>query len=202
MMHTPKTTTRIPRAAFGIVCALTWLLTACTTSDGDAGSSSATELRSSNASTTTAGPPTSVDAAAPDDLVPQLPLILTVDGQTFTVTERDGVVQVGPARDETFPATRLDPDNPWVGWALDSIARSSGKKPALLPNLGGSLPNDAFSEILGLPTIWVPHSYPGCQQHAPDEHLPVAIAREGLAMMAGLYWDLGTEAGQALPRRG
>ncbi len=90
MMHTPKTTTRIPRAAFGIVCALTWLLTACTTSDGDAGSSSATELRSSNASTTTAGPPTSVDAAAPDDLVPQLPLILTVDGQTFTVTERDG----------------------------------------------------------------------------------------------------------------
>jgi acetylornithine deacetylase/succinyl-diaminopimelate desuccinylase-like protein len=118
--------------------------------------------------------------------------------------DRQGLfhVQVGPARDETFPATRLDPDNPWVGWALDSIARSSGKKPALLPNLGGSLPNDAFSEILGLPTIWVPHSYPGCQQHAPDEHLPVAIAREGLAMMAGLYWDLGTEAGQALPRRG
>ena len=25
----------------------------------------------------------------------------------------------------------------------------------------------------------------------PNEHLPVAIAREGLAMMAGLYWDLG-----------
>ena len=61
-----------------------------------------------------------------------------------------------------------------------------------LPNLGGSLPNDIFSEILGLRTIWVPHSYPGCSQHAPNEHLPVAIAREGLAMMAGLYWDLGT----------
>jgi hypothetical protein len=37
----------------------------------------------------------------------------------------------------------------------------------------------------------VPHSYPGCSQHAPDEHVPVAIAREGLAIMAGLYWDLG-----------
>jgi hypothetical protein len=24
-----------------------------------------------------------------------------------------------------------------------------------------------------------------------DEHLPVEIAREGLALMAGLYWDLG-----------
>jgi hypothetical protein len=69
----------------------------------------------------------------------------------------------------------------------------------VLPNLGGSLPNDIFSEILELPTVWVPHSYPACSQHAPNEHLPVAIAREGLAMMAGLYWDLG-EAG--VPAKG
>lgn len=110
--------------------------------------------------------------------------------------ERQGLanVQVLAARDETFKATRLDPADPWVGWALASIERTTGKRPALLPNLGGSLPNDAFSEILGLRTIWVPHSYPGCSQHAPDEHLPVAIAREGLAMMAGLYWDLGEAA--------
>ncbi|HEY8566655.1 MAG TPA: M20 family metallopeptidase [Beijerinckiaceae bacterium] len=100
-------------------------------------------------------------------------------------------VQVAPARDEVFPATRLDPDHPWVRWAVASIAASTGKNPAVLPNLGGSLPNDVFSDILGLPTVWVPHSYPGCSQHAPNEHLPVAIAREGLAMMAGLYWDLG-----------
>jgi acetylornithine deacetylase/succinyl-diaminopimelate desuccinylase-like protein len=102
-----------------------------------------------------------------------------------------GYVQVEAAREEVFPATRLDPDNPWVTFAMESIARTTGKAPALLPNLGGSLPNDAFSDILGLPTIWVPHSYPGCSQHAPNEHLPVAIAREGLAMMTGLYWDLG-----------
>lgn len=102
-----------------------------------------------------------------------------------------GMVEVTLARDEIFNATRLDPEDAWVRWAIDSVARSTNKKPALLPNLGGSLPNDIFSEILGLRTIWVPHSYPGCSQHAPDEHLPVAIAREGLAMMAGLYWDLG-----------
>jgi hypothetical protein len=107
-------------------------------------------------------------------------------------------VDVAPAKDEVFPATRLDPDDPWVAFAMRSIEQTTGKKPALLPNLGGSLPNDAFSEILGLPTIWVPHSYPGCSQHAPNEHLPVAIAREGLAMMAGLYWDLG-EGGAGRP---
>ena len=99
-------------------------------------------------------------------------------------------VQLAPAREETFPATRLDPDDPWVTWALASIERTTGKKPALLPNLGGSLPNDAFSDILGLKTIWVPHSYPGCSQHAPNEHVPAALFREALGMMAGLYWDV------------
>lgn len=88
-------------------------------------------------------------------------------------------------------ASRLDPDDPWVGWALGSMQRSTGKTPALLPNLGGSLPNDIFASLLGLPTLWVPHSYPACAQHAPNEHLLAPLAREGLAMMAGLFWDLG-----------
>ena len=100
------------------------------------------------------------------------------------------MVEMALSRDEIMRATRLDPDHPWVRWAAASIARSTNKPPVVLPNLGGSLPNDIFSEILELPTVWVPHSYPACSQHAPNEHLPVAIAREGLAMMAGLYWDL------------
>lgn len=100
-------------------------------------------------------------------------------------------VQIAKSGEETFYATRLDPDHPWVTWTVASIARTTGKKPAILPNLGGSLPNDIFSEILGLPTIWIPHSYPGCSQHAPNEHLPLSLVREGLAVMAGVYWDLG-----------
>jgi acetylornithine deacetylase/succinyl-diaminopimelate desuccinylase-like protein len=95
-------------------------------------------------------------------------------------------------------ATRLSPEHPWVRWAAASIERSTGRKPAILPNLGGTLPNDAFSDILGLPTLWVPHSYPGCSQHAANEHLLASVAREGLQMMAGLFWDLG-EPG-AMPR--
>ena len=88
-------------------------------------------------------------------------------------------------------ATRLSPDHPWVRFAAKSIERTTGKKPAILPNLGGTLPNDAFADLLGLPTIWVPHSYPGCSQHAANEHLLAPVAGEGLQMMAGLFWDLG-----------
>jgi acetylornithine deacetylase/succinyl-diaminopimelate desuccinylase-like protein len=104
-------------------------------------------------------------------------------------------VALAPAREEVFAATRLDPDHPWVGFAKDSLARTTGKNPAVLPNLGGSLPNDIFSEVLGLPTVWVPHSYPSCSQHAPDEHLLPDVAREGLRIMAGLYWDIGETGG-------
>lgn len=99
-----------------------------------------------------------------------------------------------------FEATRLDPDNAWLAFARDSLARTSGRPPAVLPNLGGSLPNDAFADILGLPTIWVPHSYAACSQHAPNEHGLGSILRDGLGLMAGLFWDLG-EAADSLPRR-
>ena len=96
-------------------------------------------------------------------------------------------------------ATRLDPDNAWVRLALQSLASATGVKPALLPNLGGSLPNDVFAEILGLPTVWVPHSYPACNQHAPNEHVLPALMRQGLGMTAALLWAVGDQAA-LLPR--
>jgi acetylornithine deacetylase/succinyl-diaminopimelate desuccinylase-like protein len=88
-------------------------------------------------------------------------------------------------------ATRTPVSDPWVRWASESIARSCGRPPAILPNLAGTLPNDVFSDVLGLPTLWVPHSYPACAQHAPNEHLLAEVAREGLQIMGGLFWDLG-----------
>lgn len=92
-------------------------------------------------------------------------------------------------------ATRLDLHNPWVDWTLASLQASAGQPATLLPNLAGSLPNDIFADQLGLPTLWVPHSYPACAQHAPNEHLLAPVAREGLAVMAGLFWDLGEAQG-------
>ena len=84
-------------------------------------------------------------------------------------------------------------------WRCSRSSSTTGQKPALLPNLGGSLPNDVFADILGLPTVWVPHSYPACSQHAPNEHVLAPVMREGLLMMAGIFWDLGVHAAN-LPR--
>jgi len=101
--------------------------------------------------------------------------------------------------DSTMVATRVDPDHPWVQWAVASVARTTGAPPAVLPNLGGSLPNDVFADVIGMPTVWVPHSYPACAQHGPDEHLLVPVAREGAQIMAGLFWDLGEQGADGPP---
>ena len=119
----------------------------------------------------------------PDEILPALRRHL----------ERHGFagVKVDPAREVVMHATRLDPESPWVQWAVSSIQRTTGQKPAILPNLGGSLPNEVFADILGLPTVWIPHSYAACSQHAPNEHLLAPVARDALRIMAGVFWDLG-----------
>ncbi len=100
-----------------------------------------------------------------------------------------GVVRVKV--DDGGNATRTSGANEWVGRVLASVQQTTGKKPALLPNFGGTLPNDVFVEELGLPTVWLPHSYPGCNQHAPDEHNLRSVLLEGVEMMTGVFWDIG-----------
>ncbi|WP_127900470.1 M20 family metallopeptidase [Solirhodobacter olei] len=125
----------------------------------------------------------------PEDILPALRRHLDAGGF--------GEVEVVPADRGLFHATRLAPDHPWVARVAASVAETTGKRPALLPNLAGSIPNECFSEGLGLPTVWVPHSYPGCSQHAPDEHLLLSSTRESLRMMTGLFWDIGAGQGGA-----
>lgn len=90
-----------------------------------------------------------------------------------------------------YSATRLDPTHPWVGFVQNSMQCSLEQEVIVLPNLGGTIPNHCFADVLELPTVWMPHSYPSCKQHAPDEHLLVSVAEQGIAAAAGLFWDLG-----------
>ncbi|TDN70364.1 M20 family metallopeptidase [Paraburkholderia sp. BL10I2N1] len=117
-----------------------------------------------------------------------------LEGHLRAHLDSHGYTMVEVSVERGAPATRLNPDDPWVTWAIASLERTTGKKTAVLPNLGGTLPNEVFAHTLGLPTIWVPHSYPACSQHAPNEHLLGSVAREGLQIMAGLFWDLGESA--------
>ncbi len=99
-----------------------------------------------------------------------------------------------PANVGDFAATQLDLDSPWAMWVRKSVEETIGEKPALIPATGGSIGNDIFSELIGVPTIWIPHSYGACSQHAPNEHILLSGFRSGMEVMTGLYWDLGDGA--------
>jgi len=116
-----------------------------------------------------------------DDLLPALRRHLDKEG--FPKVE---IKQAGHA---TFPAWRTDPDNPWVDWTLTSIEKTLGYRPNLIPNSSGGLPSAIFANALNVPVIWIPHSYGGCRQHGPDEHLLQSATREALEIMTGIFWD-------------
>lgn len=103
------------------------------------------------------------------------------------------VAVVADEREAGFSASRTEPDHPWAEWVRRSVARSTGAEPAVVPQMGGSICNELFTDLLGIPAIWLPHSYAGCAQHAPDEHVLLPVCESALGLMAGLYWDLGED---------
>lgn len=125
----------------------------------------------------------------------QLRFVVGTDIDDFETTVRthledQGFHGVEVIAEHCMPATRLDPNARVVAAAAESIRATTGLEAAIEPNLGGTIPNDVFAEVLGLPTVWVPHSYPGCNQHAPDEHALTSILEQGAEIMAGMFWDM------------
>lgn len=97
------------------------------------------------------------------------------------------ITQEGPF----FAASQTPVDHPAAALVVDAITEGTGTAPVVLPALGGSLPNDVFRDGLGLPTVWVPHSFPGCSQHAPDEHLPKRLLQDATGVMCVVLGAIG-----------
>lgn len=122
----------------------------------------------------------------PDRIVPALREHLDAAGF--------GTVTIEPPPPENaagFSASRTPLDDPWALWVRSTVERNSGRAPAIIPSTGGSICNDIFTDVIGVPSIWLPHSYTGCSQHAPNEHILMSGYRDGMALMTALYWDLG-----------
>lgn len=102
-----------------------------------------------------------------------------------------GQVEIVPPKTGVAPATRASADDPWVCRVVGSILRTTDKVPHVLPNLAGTIPNAPFAETLALTTVWIPHSYAGCLQHAPNEHNLVSVLQQGAQVMTGLFYDIG-----------
>ncbi|WP_410669546.1 M20 family metallopeptidase [Amycolatopsis sp. cmx-4-68] len=126
-----------------------------------------------------------------------------VDGVASAIREHlaaQGFPMVSVTAEASFRASRTPVGDPWVSWARTALNAVADRPVALLPNFGCGLPNHVFTDVLGLATLWLPHSYPGCRQHAPDEHLLAPVAREGLVLATALFDALGSAPPQVTER--
>jgi acetylornithine deacetylase/succinyl-diaminopimelate desuccinylase-like protein len=74
----------------------------------------------------------------------------------------------------------VDPEVPAIVLAQDAFEHVLGVRPVLVRS-GGSIPVVASLVSRGIPAIVTGFARPTAQMHSPNEHIPAAALREGLA---------------------
>lgn len=111
-------------------------------------------------------------------------------------------VSIARAAEPAASPARSDPNNPWMQAIAQSLQATAGIAPTILPQFSGVTTSDIFSDVLGLPTIWIPHAPPGSGRHGGHDHVLGSLLREGLQVMTGVFWDLGECEVPAARRKG
>jgi acetylornithine deacetylase/succinyl-diaminopimelate desuccinylase-like protein len=82
-------------------------------------------------------------------------------------------------------------DSPFAEPVRRAVARVEGEEPLLLPAMGGSLPEYAFTKTLGVPCFGVPFGNPDEANHAPNENLEVERFHRGIKTGIAILEELG-----------
>ncbi len=82
-------------------------------------------------------------------------------------------------------------DDPFVQLVVDAAADVYDAPMLLVPMIGGSGPNHAFLEHLGVPICTAGVGYPGNNVHAPDEHIRVPDLQRGIRHTARILAAFG-----------
>lgn len=82
-------------------------------------------------------------------------------------------------------------DSPYTELLRQAITTAQGMEPLLVPAMGGSLPNYAFTKTLGIPAFGVPYANADEANHAPNENMEVARFFMGIKTGAAMLSYLG-----------
>ena len=85
-------------------------------------------------------------------------------------------------------------DSPFTPMLHQAITAAQGEEPLLVPAMGGSLPNYAFTKTLGIPAFGIPYANADEANHAPNENMEVARFFMGIKTGAAMLSYLGTLA--------
>jgi len=84
------------------------------------------------------------------------------------------------------PASYTSPARPEFGWLLRLLEEHGGEEPVALPILGGTLPLHVFTDVLGIPCLWIPAANSGNQQHDINEHYVLRHFYRQIALYAAI----------------
>jgi len=101
-----------------------------------------------------------------------------------------GEVEVIMATSGMLPS-RTPLDNPFAPAIIDAVRMARGVEPYIYPSVGGSLPDYAFTKILGLPAFVTPYANADEANHAPNENLEISLFHDGVRTGAALLDRLG-----------
>jgi acetylornithine deacetylase/succinyl-diaminopimelate desuccinylase-like protein len=87
---------------------------------------------------------------------------------------------------------RTDPDDPFVQLVVQAAEGIYPKPMQLVPMVGGSGPNHAFVEYLGIPIVTAGVGYPGAQAHAPNENVRLDLYEKGARHIARILKLFGS----------
>jgi acetylornithine deacetylase/succinyl-diaminopimelate desuccinylase-like protein len=78
------------------------------------------------------------------------------------------------------PPGRTDPDHPFLRLVVDAARDIYEQEMLVVPMTGGSGPNHAFIEQLGVPIATPGISHPGARVHAPNENVRLDLFEKGI----------------------
>ena len=84
-------------------------------------------------------------------------------------------------------------DSPYTRPLQQAFRTAQGEDPLLIPAMGGSLPDYAWTKILGVPSFTTPYANHDEANHAPNENLEVQRFLAGIRTGAAVLAQLGTQ---------
>jgi acetylornithine deacetylase/succinyl-diaminopimelate desuccinylase-like protein len=94
----------------------------------------------------------------------------TIVGETVADHQRHATGLTFSAKLSGQPASYTSPARPEFGWLLRILEEEHDAVPVAMPTLGGTLPAWVFTELLGIPSFWLPSANSDNQQHDVNEH--------------------------------
>ena len=94
--------------------------------------------------------------------------------------DREGFDDIEIADLGSEPPGRTDPDHPFLRLVVDAARGIYEEEMLVVPMTGGSGPNHAFIEYLGVPIATPGISHPGARVHAPNENIRLDLFEKGI----------------------